>query len=203
MLIDFSSIVQQYKNIPIRGILHVGAHQCEEDISYRNCNVNDILWIEAIPSLYENMKSKGHNIYNYVVSDVVENITLNIANNGQSSSILELGTHAQYYPHIKYVGEYSTTTNTIANIYNELNIDPYKYNFWNLDIQGVELKALKGAGDILKHVDFIYTEVNVEHVYKDCSTIDELDNYLSGYGFNRVSTVMTDYGWGDALYIKM
>lgn len=203
MLIDFSTIVQEYKNIPIRGIMHIGAHECEEDQSYRNNGISDIVWIEAIPSLYEKMKSKGHNVHNYVVSDVVEDIVLNIANNGQSSSILELGTHALYYPNITYVGEYSTSTNTIANIYKDLNLDPKAYNFWNLDIQGVELRALRGAGDILKNVDFIYTEVNTEHVYKNCGTIGELDKYLENYGFVRTRTAMTEYGWGDALYVKM
>lgn len=203
MLIDFGSIIQQYSSKPVRGILHIGAHECEEDVSYRLNGVTDIVWIEAIPSLYEKMKNKGHNIHNYVVSDSVHDVTLNIANNGQSSSILELGTHSYHYPNIKYVGEYSTTTNTIANIYNDLGLNQQQYNFWNLDIQGAELKALIGAGDILKNVDFIYTEINIEHVYKDCGTVDQVDKYLCQYGFTRTLTSMTDCGWGDALYVKL
>lgn len=200
MLIDFGLIKQQHPNI--RGIMHIGAHECEEDQSYRLSGIDDIIWIEAIPSLYQKMKNKGHNIHNYVVSDGVYDVTFNIANNGQSSSILELGTHSQHYPNIVYVGEYKTKTTTIKDIYNELSLDHNKYNFWNLDIQGAELKALKGAKDILEYVDYIYTEVNTEHVYKDCCIIEELDEYLMQYGFKRSQTVMTDSGWGDALYIK-
>lgn len=200
MLIDFSIIKQQYPNI--RGILHIGAHECEEDTSYRSNGIDNIVWIEAIPSKYQKMKNMGHNIYNYVVSDHVHDVKLNIANNGQSSSILDLGTHSQHYPSIVYVGEYHTKTNTLSNIYDTLKLDKETYNFWNLDIQGAELKALKGAGDILNHIDYIYTEVNTEYVYKDCCTVNDLDEYLLTYGFKRTNTVMTECGWGDALYVK-
>ena len=35
----------------------------------------------------------------------------------------------------------------------------------------------------LKNIDYIYTEVNVEEVYKNCDKMEDLTNYLSNFGF--------------------
>jgi hypothetical protein len=49
----------------------------------------------------------------------------------------------------------------------------------------------------------IYTEVNTEHVYKDCALIGDIDEYLGRFGFTRVETNMyLNCGWGDAFYIR-
>ena len=77
------------------------------------------------------------------------------------------------------------------------------YNFLNLDIQGVELKALKGMEEYLNKVDYIYTEVNSVYVYKDCCIVTELDDYLKNFGLYRVETKWYDNdNWGDALYVR-
>ena len=76
-------------------------------------------------------------------------------------------------------------------------------NFLNLDIQGVELRALKSMEKYLQHVQYIYTEVNTEQVYKGCDLVGDIDLYLAKYGFARVCTSMCgNYGWGDAFYVK-
>jgi hypothetical protein len=80
-----------------------------------------------------------------------------------------------------------------------------KINFINLDIQGVELNALKSMEKYLENsgIEYIFTEVNTEHVYKDCGLLSEIDEYLGRFGFDRVETKMwMDCGWGDAFYIR-
>jgi hypothetical protein len=56
--------------------------------------------------------------------------------------------------------------------------------------------------EYLNKVDYIYTEVNSDYVYKDCALIQELDEYLLKFGLHRVETSWTDCKWGDAFYIK-
>jgi hypothetical protein len=82
------------------------------------------------------------------------------------------------------------------------NLDMEKYDLWNFDIQGAELLALKGATTAIEYVKALYLEVNNEEVYRGGALMDELDEFLSKYKFKRVITKMTEYGWGDALYIK-
>jgi hypothetical protein len=72
----------------------------------------------------------------------------------------------------------------------------------NIDVQGAELMVLQGATELLKHIDLIYTEVNIEEVYKGCCLMSDLDRFLEPFGFVRVTTKMTDWNWGDALYQK-
>ena len=84
----------------------------------------------------------------------------------------------------------------------EKNININNYDFLNIDIQGAELLALKGFGDLLYNIKYIYTEINKNYLYKDCALVDEIDEYLISYGFDRVETSMTEFEWGDALYVK-
>jgi FkbM family methyltransferase len=202
MLIPLDFIVQKY-GIRFYGILHVGAHECEELLNYDKYLSRDkMLWVEALSDKVEFCKSSfpGLLIEQAVVNDVVETVTFHRANNGQSSSILEFGTHSHHHPHVEYVVEFQCQTTRLDSILVKYDIP---YNFVNLDIQGVELRALKSMESYLHSIDYIYTEVNADYVYKGCGLVSEIDSYLSQFGFVRVETCWQgNTGWGDAFYIK-
>ena len=201
MLIPLHDLVQKY-NIKFKGVLHIGAHECEELNDYEIYLPRDqILWVEALPGKVQLCKNKYTNllIENAVVSDTVETVRFNVSNNGQSSSILDFGLHSHFHPHVQYVTCFETETKLLKDIICNYNI---QYNFLNLDIQGAELKALKGMEEYLSTVDYIYTEVNSDYVYIGCALITELDDYLLKFGLHRVETKWTDCKWGDAFYIR-
>jgi len=201
MLIPLHYLVQKY-NIQFKGILHVGAHECEELVDYeRYIQRNKILWVEAMSGKVDMCKNRfpGVLIENAVVSDVVEKVNFNISNNGQSSSILDFGLHSHYHPQVHYISSYEVETKLLRNILQNYEIE---YNFLNFDIQGAELKALKGMEEFLNKVDYLYTEVNSDYVYSNCALIGELDEYLEKFGLHRVETKWTDCKWGDAFYIR-
>ena len=202
MLISLHELIQKY-NVNIKGILHVGAHECEEIVDYEKyIPRNKILWVEAMPDKVEISKSRFQNllIENAVVSDVEETVKFNVSNNGQSSSILEFGLHSTFHPHVHYVTSFQAQTQLLKNIICKYDIE---YNFLNFDIQGAELKALKGMEEYLNKVDYIYTEVNCDYVYKDCAIVDEIDEYLKQFGLYRVETQWCqNFRWGDAFYIR-
>jgi len=201
MLIPLHALVKKY-NIKFNGILHVGAHECEEIKDYERYIKRDkILWVEAMEDKVEFCKKqfKELNIEHAVVSDTIEKVLFKVANNGQSSSILEFGLHSHYHPHVHYVKEIECETQLLRDILPKYKID---YNFLNFDIQGAELKALKGMEEYLEKVDYLYTEVNSEQVYKGCALVTELDEYLEKFGLFRVETKWTNFKWGDAFYIR-
>ena len=212
MYISVKNIIKNY-NLNIRGIIHIGACKGEEIFSYFRNEIKKIVLIEANIKLINRLKFKSfiyNNLFNmdikienFAASDRSGNkIKLNIANNTQSSSILKLGKHSDLYPEIKYINEMEVETNTINQIFqNKYNIK--EFNFMNLDIQGAELLALKGSDNILRYIDAIYTEVNLDEIYLNCARIEDIDKYLEIFGFERVllATPESDL-WGDALYVK-
>ena len=212
MVLNKKYIIEEIKRskIKLTGVLHIGAHECEEKEFYNkdlHINNKNIIWIEANPTKVEEAKTRGiDNIYQAVITNEDDKeIMFNVANNFQSSSVLELGTHATEHPDIKYVKELSfiAKTITIKSFFQRNKIrNPEKYNFWNFDIQGAELMALQGSKEYIKYAKVINLEVNTEKVYKDCPLMSEIDDFLSKYHFQRVLTKITKHGWGDALYIK-
>ena len=91
------------------------------------------------------------------------------------------------------------TTKRIDSLIDKKNMP----SFINLDIQGVELKALKGLGSLISDVKYIYTEVNRLGVYKDCANVRDIDDFLTMQGFRRATTRWQWLeGWGDALYVR-
>jgi hypothetical protein len=207
MLIPFTSIYNELvlNNINITGAFHIGAHECEELSFYNNLNIKneDVIWVDAINSKVIEAQNRGiPNVYNAVITDKDdEEICFNISDNVQSSSILEFGTHSQEHPDVVYVDKIIQKGITINSFFKRNNIDASKYNFWNFDIQGAELLALKGATEYIKYAQAIYIEVNVKELYKKCGLITDIDIFLSKYNFKRKITNITKYGWGDALYI--
>ncbi|GIV44037.1 MAG: methyltransferase [Bacteroidia bacterium] len=207
MLMNLRDLCVKYRFVP-KGVIHVGAHKAEENTIYERLGIQNVVWIEGNPDLFNHLKQnfnkKGNQIFNYLVSDIDDKeYSFNITNNGESSSIFELGTHQEKHPHIFVTEKRVLKSKTLKTIISENDIDMNEFDFLNLDIQGAELLALKGLGEQISNIKFIYTEVNVDHLYKDCALVGEIDDYLKQFGFERVETnILNQYGWGDAFYIK-
>ena len=206
MLIPFSTLTKKY-NMNIHGILHIGAHNCEELKAYNNYGLSNdkIIWVEANPTLVENNLKidKTRIIKNFICCDTdIGTSKLNITNNGQSSSIFELELHKKYHPSIQYISNVEVNNRRIDTMYKLDNIPDNFANFLNIDIQGAELLALKGMGNLLNNFDYLYLEVNKNYLYKNCALVGEIDEYLKSFNFKRVETSWTNAEWGDALYIK-
>ena len=193
--------------IPIKGIIHVGAHELEEMKDYLKRGIDKIIWIEANPAKYRTIEKKIINYKNmylgkFAASSKEGSVKLNIANNGQSSSILEFGTHKKSYPKIEYTSKIDVRERRVDNWIQENIKNKNLFNFINIDVQGYELEALKGMKKQLKYVDYLYLEVNFRQVYKNCSELNEVDEFLKKYNFQRVAIYRTNKGWGDAIYKK-
>jgi len=208
MLISWQEVQKclQDSGITLSGVLHIGAHGCEEASAYQNLGIVEkrVIWIDALQNKVDEAVSRGvPNVFKAVISDKDgEEVTFNRTNNDASSSILELGTHATHYTWIVVTDRIIMKTITIDTFMKEKELDPTLYDLWNFDIQGAELKALKGGEAALQHAKALYLEVNTEEVYKGCAQMGEIDIYLAQFGFKRVITRLEAEGWGDALYIK-
>lgn len=208
MLIPTNTVIEHLKlhGISVNGVFHIGAHECEELGFYNQLGISadKVVWIDAMQNKVDQAKARGiPNVFQAVVTDKDDqSVTFHVTNNVQSSSVLEFGTHAKNHPHVHFVGNLELKTVTIDTFFERTLLDMSKYDYWNFDIQGAEMMALKGASKALQFPKAIYLEVNTEEVYKGCAKMDEIDTFLKKYGFVRVETNITEYGWGDALYVK-
>jgi len=121
---------------------------------------------------------------------------------GMSTSLLKPSIHLEQYPHIKFNESIEVEVTTLDILAEEDEIVPEDFNFMNIDVQGYELEVMKGASKFLPHIQFIYCEVNRAEVYEGCPMVEEIDQFLSEYNFERVDTNWAGDTWGDALYIK-
>lgn len=207
MLIDFKDLFPRH-NIKPKGVLHIGSSSGQETEHYVKQGIFDVVYIEALPNVFkelvEHVKDyKGR--YTCINACITEKdgdeVIFNVANNGgQSSSILEFGSHSKQHPTVKFTDKLKLETSRIDTLFKTYNIDPDKYDFLNVDLQGSDLFAIKSMGELLHGFKWAYIEVNRDHVYKNCPLVGEVDGYMAKFGFKGVEEKWVG-NWGDKLYI--
>jgi FkbM family methyltransferase len=203
MILDFDYVYDKY-NLNVSGLLHIGGHYGGELQKYKSHNIDNIVLFEPLSSnfsvLSEAVKNIGGNVVAHQVALGNDNrkVTMNISSNeAQSSSILTPKVHLTAHPEVSFSGTEEVEMK---------KLDDYDYKDYNMivvDVQGYELEVLKGASQTLHNIDYIYCEVNRDEVYEGNARVEEIDEFLSTYGFKRVETqwYYTEV-WGDALYMK-
>ena len=70
-----------------------------------------------------------------------------------------------------------------------------------MDLQGAELKALKGLGARIDRLRALYTEVEYREIYTGQPLFPELDEWLKSRKFRLAAQFNTSEWFGDALYV--
>jgi len=204
MLISFTNLYNKYK-MNIKGIVHIGAHYGEEIQEYVDNGIQKIIVFEPLSKnfdvLFERLQSVNADIEGYQVALGSKKGTATMflsSNDAQSSSILKPKQHLELHPDVSFDG----TEEVEVSLLDEYDIGDS--NFINIDVQGYELEVFRGGKKTLENIDYVYCEVNRDEVYEGAPMVEELDEFLGTYGFERVETHWpeTYYTWGDALYIK-
>ena len=206
MYIPIHEIIYRHK-ADVKGILHLGAHLGEEAKDYYDAGINRVIWVEGNPSLVSQLKENvaahpENQVFNLLVSDRDNAaVSFNVTEFSQSSSILDLGITKEIHG-TNIIEKIPLTAHRIDSFFSDNRLDITGYNFVNIDLQGYELIALKSMGTLLDKIDWVYTEVNVKSLYKNCALLYQIDNFLLSKGFVRVQIYMTPHFWGDALYVR-
>ena len=187
----------------ISGVIHVGANLGQERRYYWLIGV-DVLWVEPIREVYEKMidnislypRQRGVNAL--LGARDGEEVTLGIANNnGASSSMLPLDEHAVLFPDIEIVEQRKLTTITLDTMISRYDIQLDDYQALTLDTEGAEMMILQGAGDLLRHFDYVKCEVADFPARTGTPSTKDLDNLLTGLGFRQLARRSFGMGPGD------
>lgn len=203
MLIDLETIVKKY-DMNITGVTVVGAHQGQEYSVFKRLNITNIVMFEPLPHIFQILKNVVDSstiVYNTALGNFkgASEMYTETANNGQSSSLLCPAIHLTQYPHIIFNNKVEVHVDKLDSYLQHSK----NCNFLLIDVQGYELEVLKGGEHYLNNVDYIITEINSDEVYKDCVKVEDLDAFLSRFGFNRLETNWVGGNWGDAFYMKV
>jgi FkbM family methyltransferase len=193
--------------ITSRGVIHVGSHEGQEVPLYQLLGMQNILLVEANPNVFQRLQANVSSLPNVktancAICDYNGVTQFHVTTSDFCSSILPLKTVTANYPGIVEMYEISVPARTLDTLLGELQLSPQEYNFLNIDIQGAELLAFQGAVGLLQHIEAVNTEVNFDELYEGCAMIDQIDQFLSSFGFHRVATTQYHPTWGDALYVK-
>lgn len=126
---------------------------------------------------------KNINIYQYAIGDKKENKLINISKSSDSSSYLSQtplqskifdGTEPSFLKE-------ETKIRTIDSF--DINFKSFKKALLKIDVQGYELKVLRGMKDKLKVIGDIYVECSFIQLYENQCLYDDIKSYLSLYNF--------------------
>lgn len=206
--------IQRFMEPKVKGIIHVGANDCEEYDEYKAAGVGRMLLIEPQKSAFERLKNRvgsdpGVSLMQVACGAAHETGILNIAkgpgdHHDYSSSFLDLHRHAALHPDISFVGKEPTQIIPLDGSFGTLGLPPGSFNLLVCDVQGYEVHVFAGAPKTLALVDYVLCEVNQDEVYAKCPLVGEIDFILGKHGLRRVMTDWCGPGktYGDALYIS-
>ena len=203
MLLNFPQLVNKY-SISASGCIHVGAHHAQEHADYVAAGIKRFVYIEPCAATFNVLKNKfaaHHHIqlFNVACGEVEceQVMYTGSQNEGQSNSLLKMAKHTQIHPGITLPNTELVTVKRLDS----LGLAHKGYQLLVMDVQGFEGRALRGARETLKQVNYVYTEVNKDEVYQGCTLVDELDTLL--HEFDRVETgAWVGNMWSDALYVR-
>ena len=189
ILSAFQDIFHQLHNngvdLKLKGCIHIGAHEGQEYPLYKRYGLDNLLFYEPLPDNFAGLKEKVGpevKLRNIALGNTTGTVEMYLEDRGLSSSILEPAYHLEQYPQI----EFNNKTEVEITRLDDEEFDRNDYNFINVDVQGYELEVLKGATKTLEHIDLVLSEVNKEELYKGCPRIEDIDSFLSDFGFQRI-----------------
>lgn len=191
----------------ITGALVVGAHHGDEIPEYRKHGIRNLILIEPCAPAFEVLTGKywkdpDIQLLNFACGSYTGEASMytETSNKGQSNSLLKPANHMKMYPDIKFRGTELVQVRPLDAL-------PLQgpFNFMSLDVQCFEMQVLVGGKRVLEQIDYLMSEVNAPdaNLYEGCTDINEMDGFLSAFGFKRPEDPKWINGaWSDAVWIK-
>lgn len=202
-----------------KGIIHIGAHKGEEVETYIDLGFENIILIEPNPELYNFLiekfeKNPKVKVYGVAISDSIGAMDFHIHTSQSGSvepaSLLKMKEFNKIVKTLQTAKVITVPVITLDDFFvtNQLSIE--NYNYINIDVQGAELMAFKGAKNVLKSIDVVISEVNLIELYENAPLEKDIINYLKEFGFEKKNviyhTLYDDKGtfpaWGECLFLK-
>ncbi|NDC36429.1 MAG: FkbM family methyltransferase [Proteobacteria bacterium] len=190
-------------------IVHIGANNGHEVNKYEEQGLTGY-HVEAIPRLYEELRSKCEKTTSQIAIQACladtpnREIEFNVAsNNGESSSLLSMGRHKLAYPHIEFNDVILLTTTTLDELIKD-EVIRHQPNHLVIDVQGAELLVLKGCTKLLssKELRTLTVECFAVPLYKGGASLSEVVTLLESHQFYLKKAEFNFHGWCDVEFSR-
>lgn len=167
----------------------------------------EIYAFEPIPKIFKQLESntkrfKSIHCYKLAIGEKSGRMKIHVSGGDSdgSSSILEPKEHLSLHPNVTFPKQISVKVESIDSWAAKHKVK--RVDFLWLDLQGLELGALKGATKILKTVSAIHTEVNLVEVYEGVPLYTELKGWLESQGFKVAFDAIDWDDGGNVLFAR-
>jgi len=160
--------------------------------------------VEASPSMFRHIEQTlvpAHlnlQLHNCALADKNSRIKFfvdkNVSGDGGASSALQ-STEAFLANYIKNEDEIEVDGVTLDAFWTSI-YTPEIDLLW-LDIEGFEYKVLVAATESLRHIKYIYTEVNFQQFRRDGCVFDDINTLLTKNGFVLIDKWAQGANWGE------
>lgn len=196
-------------------IFDVGAYIGEVTAVYKSIFPNATIYCfepfwDSFQKLIRLSSDKSIKPYQMAISDTVGTMKLHVNVDLSCNSFFPIAKHSvRYYPkaaeNIEVIEVNTTTIDHFCDTESVSHIDILK-----LDVEGAEIKALKGAHNKLvkQDISIIYTEVMFMPHYEGACMFHEMTSFLSQYDytlFNLYDVKRAKNGqlrWGNAIFLS-
>lgn len=180
---------RQFPRGPFHTFLDIGAYHGEfTDRVLRHYPVEKVFLFEPFPGSVAHLKDRYRSeprcrVFPFALSDESGSSSLRVLNNADSSSLLDPEAAAEEllskpFHAVEQAVIESRRLDEVPEMAELERIDIAK-----IDVQGAELKVLRGCGDLLRRVQSIYIEVNFCSLYKDGAVFCDTHAFLEQAGF--------------------
>lgn len=206
-------------HVAVHGVIHVGAHEGQEVDAYLAHGCGRIVLVEANPEacriLRERFGARPEvDLIEAAALDEVGTATLRIhtsrSGSTEPASVLELKRFKEILPTLETPRTVEVQAARLDTLLEQNGIDAAEFQLLNVDVQGAELRVLRGAELTLAAVDAVLTEIHIVELYDGAASELEVDEFLAARGFERADFVYHELydeqgtfpAWGEALYVR-
>lgn len=170
---DVARRKQLIESYQIDTFLDIGANSGQSGVQLRKNlgYTGRILSFEPLSSAFALLQANAKDdpawqIFNIALGDAQEKVQINIAQNSESSSLLDmLPSHLKSAPQSGLVGKEEITVKTLDSIFDDV-CKGAKNIYMKVDTQGYEAKVLAGAKNSLPVIDTIQMEMSLIPLYE-------------------------------------
>jgi len=174
-------------------ILEAGAHMGYDTYGLAKIwSKSKVYAFEPVPSLYMELRERTKMLenvmtYNFALGNENGNLDIHISGGSStaSSSVLMPTVHMEMFPSVTFDNRISVPIKKVSDWAKTESISVIDL-LW-LDMQGFEVYALQGFGELLPKVRVIYTELCRKELYSGMFTQDAYIEFLGKSGFELIS----------------